>query len=236
MQPIKEAGEYPYLTIGDGSEQFQLAKWGGIIAISWETIVNDDLSAFDRIPGALGQEARQIESDVVYGILLDNPKMADGKELFHADHNNLRAAYAAISADSLSAGRLAMRTQKAPKGRTLAITPSQLVVGPVNEQLALQYTSANFVAARAGDTNPEYNRALSVTVESRIQDDRWFMSADPNAQPIDTIEYAYLSGAEGVMIEQRQGFEVDGLEIKGRLVFGAKAIDSRGLYAVPKKA
>ena len=48
-------------------------------------------------------------------------------------------------------------------------------------------------------------------------------------QPIDTIEYAYLAGYEGLQTEQRQGFEVDGVDIKARLVFGAKAIDWRGM-------
>ena len=44
-----------------------------------------------------------------------------------------------------------------------------------------------------------------------------------------------LSGAdvecnvEGVYIETRQGFEVDGVEIKARLDFAAAAIDHRGL-------
>lgn len=233
MQPIKESGEYPYLSIGDGAEQFQLSKWGGIISISWETIINDDLSAFDRLPMALGAEAAQIESDVVYGILLNNPNMADGTALFHASHGNLAGAGSAISVASLTAGRVAMRTQKAPKGRPLALTPATLVVGPLKEQEALQFTSANYVAAKSTDINPEYNRSLTVTVESRIADNAWFMAADPNAAAIDTIEYAYLSGAEGVMIEQRQGFDVDGLDIKGRLVFGAKAIDYRGLYKNP---
>ena len=37
------------------------------------------------------------------------------------------------------------------------------------------------------------------------------MAADP-AQ-IDTVEYAYLEGEEGVMIESRMGFEIDGVEI-----------------------
>jgi hypothetical protein len=47
---------------------------------------------------------------------------------------------------------------------------------------------------------------------------------------VDTIEYAYLEGEEGIFTETRQGFEVDGVEIKVRHVFGAKAIDFRGMY------
>ena len=49
----------------------------------------------------------------------------------------------------------------------------------------------------------------------------------------DTIEYAYLEGQQGAYIETRNGFDVDGVEIKCRLDFGAKAIDWRGLYKNP---
>lgn len=230
MRQVVEGAEYQYATVGDSGEQYAVGKWGQIISITWETIINDDLSAFDRIPLAMGQEAAQVESDVVYAVLLSNPQMSDGVPLFHASHGNLAAAGSAIGIEPLQAGRTAMRTQKAPKGRFTYATPATLVVGPLREQQANQFTSANYVATRNGDINPEYNRTLSVTVEPRINDYSWFLAADPNAQPIDTIEHAYLAGHEGLQTEQRQGFEVDGVDIKGRLVFGAKAIDHRGLF------
>ena len=47
---------------------------------------------------------------------------------------------------------------------------------------------------------------------------------------MDTIEYAYLQGHEGVFTETQNGFEVDGLKVKCRHVFGCKAIDHRGLF------
>ncbi len=55
----------------------------------------------------------------------------------------------------------------------------------------------------------------------------WFMVADPSQ--IDTIEYCYLEGQQGVYIETRYGFEVDGVEIKARLDFAAAAVEPRGL-------
>lgn len=56
----------------------------------------------------------------------------------------------------------------------------------------------------------------------------WYMAGDPSQ--IDTIELAYLQGQPGIYTESRQGFEVDGLEIKCRLDVAAKAIDHRGLF------
>lgn len=233
MQQVAEGAEYQYATIGDSAETYLVGKWGQIISLTWETIINDDLNAFDRIPMAMGLEAAQTESDVVWAIMLSSPNMADNVALFHANHGNLAGAGAAIAIASLQAGRTALRTQKAPKGRPLNLTPSFLLCGPTSEQAANQYTSANYVATKNSDINPEYNRSLTPIVEQRITDTSWFLSADPNAQAIDTIEYAYLSGYEGMQTEQRQGFEVDGIDIKARIVFGAKAIDYRGLYKNP---
>lgn len=231
MQKVNEGGEYKLLTFGDTAEKYSLAKYGGIVAITWETLINDDLSAFDRVPLALAAEAAAIEGDIVYGILLSNPNMADGTALFAAGHNNLAGAGTAISEASLSAGRAAMLKQTGPKGRVLNIRPSYLIVGPDKEYEANKYTSANFVAAKAVDINPAYNTSLEVIVEARITGNTWHLSAAPGM--VDTIEYAYLEGEEGLFTETRRGFEVDGLQIKARHVFAAKAIDWRGLYKNP---
>ncbi len=129
MQQVAEGAEYQYATVGDSAEKYTVGKWGQIISLTWETIINDDLSAFDRIPQAMGQEAAQVEGDVVYAILLSNPLMSDGVPLFHANHGNLAAAGSNIGIDSLQAGRTAMRTQRAPKGRFTSATPAHRLEG-----------------------------------------------------------------------------------------------------------
>ena len=44
---------------------------------------------------------------------------------------------------------------------------------------------------------------------------------------------AAQDGEEGLYTESRLGFDVDGVEVKGRLDFAAKAIDWRGMYQDP---
>lgn len=230
FQKINEGGEYKRLVFGDSAEKYSLSKYGGIIAITWESLVNDDLSAFIRIPMMIAAEAAGTESDIVYGIITKNPAMSDGKSLFSSNHGNLAAAGTALDATSLSAGRVAMRKQEAGKGRVLNLTPSYLIVGADNESAANKYTSTNFVAAKSVDINPAYNTSLEVVTEARITGWQWLLAAAPGL--VDTVEYTYLEGEEGgVFTEQRNGFEVDGLQIKARHVFAAKAIDWRGLYS-----
>jgi hypothetical protein len=230
FKKIKEGGEYKAISFGDSAEKYSLSKFGGIVSITWESLVNDDLSAFDRIPTALAAEAAAIEGDIVYGILTGSSVMSDGVELFHADHGNVVAG-TVISDTALGAGRAAMRKQKGMKGRVLNLTPSYLIVGPDKEVEANKFTSAAFVAAKASDINPNFNTSLEVVVEARIQGNNWFLSAAP--QLVDTVEYSYLEGEQGLYTEQRQGFEVDGLQIKARHTFAAKAIDWRGMFKNP---
>jgi hypothetical protein len=227
FKQVKEGGEYKILSFGESAEKYSLGKWGGIIALTWEAIVNDDLSAFDRLPLALAAEAAAIEGDIVYGILTGSAAMSDSVALFHADHANLAGTGTAISDVSLGLARAAMRKQTGLKGRVLNVTPSFLIAGPDNETLANKYTSASFVAAKSSDINPNFNTTLEVVIDPRIAGNEWYLSATPSV--VDTIEFAYLEGEQGLFTETRQGFEVDGVQIKARHVFGAKAIDWRGM-------
>lgn len=231
FQKVNEGGEYKYGTLGEQGVTLQVLKYGEIIAITWEAIVNDDLGAFTRIPAALGVAAMQKESDIIWNLILTNPNFIDGQPIFSAAHNNLAGAGSAISVASLAAGRAAMRNQKSLGGNYLSVAPQYLIVGPAKELEAYQFTSSNYVPAKNGDINPSQNTQLEVIVEPRITDNSWYLSAAPGL--IDTIEYAYLEGEQGVFTETREGFEVDGLEVKARLVFGAQWVDYRGVYKNP---
>jgi hypothetical protein len=226
FKEVKEGGEYEYTTLGEAGESYKVIKYGQLIAITWETMINDDLDAFSRIPRKIASAAARKQSDLVYGILTGNPNMADGNPLFSSQHKNIATA-AVIGIDNFGLMRKLMRTQKGIDSKDfLNLTPEYLITGPSNEQLALQYTSTNFTANVAGSQNV-WAGLVKPIIEPRITDTSWFFAASPNA--IDTIEYSFLEGEGELFTEQRQGFEVDGMEIKARMVFGAKAIDWRGL-------
>ena len=231
LEKVTESGEYKYGTMSEDGAPLKVAKFGKIIAITWESIVNDDLGALNRIPMALGAAAAQTESDVVWDLLLGNPNFTDGKALFHADHGNLAAAGGAINTTTLAAARAAMRKQKSKAGHFLNVSPEYLVVGPDKELEAFQFTSSQYVPAKNADINDSRNVSLKVIVDARITGNQWYLYAAPGV--VDTFEYAYLEGEQGVFTETREGFEVDGMEIKARLVFGAAWIDSIGAYKNP---
>ncbi len=230
LEKVNEAGEYKTGTLVDGGEVIQLGTYGKVISFTRQMIINDDLSALERVPLFFGRAAANLESDLVYGALTGAGKMADGKPLFDAAHNNIGTA-AAISIDSLSEARTKMRTQKAPGDDSVVnVTPKFLLVPAALETVAGQYTSNQYTPTVAKEQNPFYG-VLTPVVEPRldaISPTSWYLAADPAT--IDTIEFCYLEGEQGLYTEQSLDFDVDGLKVKARLDFAAKATDHRGLF------
>ncbi|MGQ9686629.1 MAG: prohead protease/major capsid protein fusion protein, partial [Thiobacillaceae bacterium] len=232
LTKINEKGEFTHGSIAESKETYKLATYGRIVSITRQVIINDDLGAFTRIPASFGVAAATLESDTVWGIITSNPTMGDGVALFHATHANLNTgAGSALSLAGLGAGMAAMAKQKGLDGVTvLNVQPRYLVVPVALQLTAFQLIAANLAPAQSANVVPEYIRALTPIAEPRLDvasTTAWYLFASPDQ--IDTIEYAYLEGQDGVYIETRQGFDVDGVEIKARLDFGAAPLEWRGV-------
>ncbi|AUM73652.1 prohead protease/major capsid protein fusion protein [Paracoccus jeotgali] len=232
---VSESGEFKRGTLGESKESYKVKTYGRVVAITRQTLINDDLDAFTRIPAMYGNSIAQLESDVVWGIITANPAMADGNALFHTTHKNLAGTGAALAVEAVGAARAAMAKQTGLDKKTvLNVRPAFLIVPASLELKAEQMVAQNLVPAATSNVVPQSIRTLAPISEPRLDaasETAWYLAASPNQ--IDTIEYAYLEGQQGAYIETRNGFDVDGVEIKCRLDFGAKAIDWRGLYKNP---
>ena len=237
LKKVLEGAEFTYGTMGATAEVIQLATYGRIIAITRQALINDDMDALSRIPAAFGARAAQLEGDIVYAILMENPNMADGQPLFHASHGNLGTA-ATINETSVAAALKAFTQMKGVDGSAIRLMPRYLIVPAAGPRLLeAQKLLASVTPGKSADVNP-FAGAFEIVTDPRLiptsGQDPWFLAAD--AAMIDTVEYAYLEGQEGVYTETRNGFEVDGTEVKARHDFTAKAIDWRGLYKNPGAA
>jgi len=246
FEKVGEHGEFSRGTMGESAEKYSIATYGRVIALTRTAIVNDDLSAFDSIPRSFGVQAAQLESDLVWAQILANPTMGDGKALFHSDHKNLGTDLA-VGEAAVAEARLAMSKQRSlpPKGGEegvlLNLSPQYLIVPKAQEVSALKFVTA-ITPAKTDDAVPRELRSMTVIAEPRLDVGigRLGVAGDANAfyfaaapTYVDTIELAYLEGAQGVYTETRMGFDVDGVEIKARLDVGAKVIDHRGLFKTP---
>jgi len=229
-----EHGEFQYGTMKDGAMSYALVTYGRMISLTRQAIINDDLRAFERLVSAFGASSSRLENRLVYSQLTGNPAMGDGKALFHADHENLATgAGSSLQLSSLKTARTAMRKQKGLQGEELNLAPNFLIVPASLEQDAYQLTSSNYVPAKQADVN-EFRAGGRTAVEPIIEpildaasEAAWYLAS--NNSQVDTVEYCYLDGAEGPVIESQAGFEIDGVTWKCRLDFAAAAIDFRGL-------
>jgi hypothetical protein len=189
-----------------------------------------------RVPLAFSLAAKRSVNAAVYGILTSNPTMADGLALFEdSTHKNFvpNGSGAAPSITSLTAARLAMRTQTGLNGAVLNIAPRFLILPAALETTADQLLNSISDQAdnkNSGVVNPFYKK-LEPVVESLLDaadPKSWYLEADPVS--VDTVEVCFLGGQRTPYLETRDGWTVDGIEYKVRIEYGVKAIDHRGLY------
>lgn len=233
-----EGAEVTYGTVSEKREQYTIATYARGLAVTREMIVNDDLRAFDRAITGFAGSARRLENSLVYQQLTANGNMSDGVALFHSTHANLStgattALDATNAAAALAAARKLLRKQTGMAGEILNLTPRYIIVPAALEQTAYQFTSANYTPSTPGSVN-EFRAGGATAVEPIVEAlldatsaAHWYMAAD--SSQVDTVEYCYLEGAEGVYVEQMVDFDTDGIKVKARLDFAAKVIDWRGL-------
>lgn len=228
---VQELEEYKQASLSESGESYRVLTFGRILSLSRQLIVNDNLGAFIQAGNWYARSAAKTRAEVIVALIQSNPPMADGKAVFHVDHGNLAAVGTAITIPALSAARQAMRAQKDKDGETIIdVAPKYLVVGPAKETEAEQVlTQLN--ATQPGEVNP-FPGKLTLLVDARLIGNAWYLFADPAQAPV--LEYATLAGqGDTVFTDTRMTFEIDAMETKARIDFGAGLVDYRGAYKNP---
>ncbi|WP_444931519.1 ClpP-like prohead protease/major capsid protein fusion protein [Microbulbifer sp. SSSA002] len=234
LRQVAPGAEFKYVSIGERAETAALATYGELFSINRQSIINDDLGAFTRIPQKMGLAAVRTVGDLVFSILLNNPNMADGKALFHDDHGNL-AGTAGINTASIDAARVLMGKQK-DGSAVLNIRPKFLLCDIADEGSAKVALESEFEvgATSKNNTTPNSVRNIAeVLSDARLSGHKgWYLKADPAVH--DTIEVLYLDGQQAPVLEEQNGWSIDGVEFKVRLDAAAKAWDAKGMVKTPK--
>ncbi|MDT3296451.1 Clp protease ClpP [Shewanella sp. SP2S2-6] len=231
LRKVREGAEYKYITLGDTGADIALATYGEIFSITRQCIINDDMTVLTTIPEKMGAAAKATIGDLVFAILTGNPLMADGKNLFHADHKNLGSGVPSAESLAVLAELMESQTTGGKTPRALNIMPEFVLCPPNLKRTLTQIIKSSSVKGadiNAGIANPMQDFA-EVISESRLKlvsDKAYYLAA---GQGNDTIEVAYLDGIDTPYIEQQQGFTVDGVATKVRIDAGVAPLDYRGL-------
>lgn len=230
-----ENNEFKHKTISDAlKESIQLATKGNLISISREMIINDDMGALVELTQQMAHAAGRTVESAVYTYLASNPTMSDGKALFHADHGNLAASGAAVTAALITAGKNAMASQQDYTGNDyLDIIPSVFVGGIGNADEATRINEMRYDdEANKRQEKPNTNRGLfSDVVGSPRVAAPWYMFADPMDAPV--LEVGFLDGNEDPYLEVKDNFTQDGATYKVRLDYAVGAVGWEGAYKNP---
>lgn len=232
---VPEGAEYNYATMSDRKITLQLATYGKMFSITRQAIINDDLSAFTRVPNRMGRAVKRTIANLVYAQLTGNVTLDDGIALFHSSHANLTTVGGPPTVATVGVARTMMAKQTDPDSIAsggLNIRPSFMLVPLELEDTARVIMSAEFDPSVASGRSPNVVRgAMEVIADARLSTDsafKWYTIASP--RNTDTIEVLYLNGVQTPMMEQRDGWNVDGVEFKVRMDTGVKTLGHRGFY------
>jgi hypothetical protein len=237
LEKVNEKGEFKRGGLLDSRESYAVATYGKVFGMSRQLLINDDLGALADIASGWGLAAAEFENSHLTDVLTANsgggPKLGDGQNLFHATHGNLASTGADPAITYLSDARLALRRMKGLSGTTPVNVEPRFILVPAALETKTEGILAEIYPAQAEDVNV-FGKRFELIVDPRLDaksEKAWYLFADPAIVPV--IEYAYLSGFEGVQIETRNGFDVDGIEVRARLDFGAGGVDFRGAFRNP---
>lgn len=254
LEEVKEGAPYPQSELRDGEYTVQLKKYGRVLGLLWEAIINDDLEAFQMIPQFFGRAARRSENKFATQLYID----ASGPHasLYSVGNANLVTGNPALSVNGLQTAFTVLAAQRDSDNEPIAIEGVTLRVPP-----ALEVTAYNIVNAlqlelneSGGSTNTRLITAnwlrnrLTVDVDPYIPivansangNTSWALFANPDSgRP--ALQMAFLRGHElpelfmkaanaipiGGGAAPAEDFDTDQVQYKVRHVFGGGRMDPK---------
>lgn len=229
LQKITESGEIKFGTMGDSKEGMVLGSYATGIWLSRQLLVNDDTGAIADVINNASAVVPEFEEQTFWAMFNSNVVLGDGVAMFHADHGNLAASGTGITEDALSAGRKAMRQQKAAdKKRTITMNgPSILVCGP-NKETQAEKMLAQVGATKSDDVNI-FSGKLSLLVTESITNNAWYLLVDKQKRT-HNFKHGYLDGARAPRVRVNDPFGKQGMGMTLEHDFAAGGVNSRGAY------
>lgn len=227
---VPEGADYGRATFADESITSTAVKYGREFALSMEMLINDDLGAFMRVPESFGRSAERTRESIVTGLITGNQVMGDGVVLFHtASHANLSTSGGAPDVTKIGELDQFLREQTDLDGSKVGM-PGQAILIRASYRTGLEqlysdwYKTTSSANAITVPISPE-NRIVVPSITGNA----WYMiNGDPAA-----IEYGYLQGEGGPVVERYAEERSDSLVYHCRMIFGAKIIDWRAFASNP---
>lgn len=195
LDRVPELTEYPARDIARALYQITVGKFGGRFAISWESIVNDELGELRDLPGNLAVAARDTESRIAAGLLTDGNGPADARfgatawgrtfdettNTFSGGQSNLLPGNPPLTVDSLSAALQAISARRDLENRPIVVQAFRLVVPPALEFTARRILEATEINVTEGGTRVTMGNWLRGRVQLVVEPWLAVLDTGPNS-------------------------------------------------------
>ncbi len=143
LATVNEQAEYPETAVDEVRDQYQVAKRGRRIPLSWESIINDDLGALRDMPARLGRAARRSEESFATDLFATSA--GPSTAMYNATNLNILvpttvAGFETLTISTLQAMMTLLGDQTDPGGEPILTDVVHLVVPP-----ALEITAMNIL-------------------------------------------------------------------------------------------
>lgn len=219
LSKVKELAPYRNRAVTDGGYSYAVEKYGDQIAVSWETMVNDDLDALSSLPTRLGNAARRTEERFAAALFSD--ASGPNATFFSTGNRNIINTTVvgstvtpnpALTIGALQQAMQVLGQQRDTDGGPIYVEAVTLVVPPALEVAANNIINATEIMAATGGgvgtgqdqlrvTNWMRNRVQVVVnpwlpiVNTTSGNTAWYLFADPSVgRP--AMEIGFLIGHE----------------------------------------
>lgn len=221
----------------------KLHTYGRQFTLSRQAFINDDIDLVTSLPARYAASARKTINKQVYEILVNNPVIYDGTQLFTSAHRNVLATGTGITQASMQSMIMALQTQKDQFDQAILVRPAKLIV-PAGMAFDI-YTLFNSPTINtSGNTqavNPLFRYASQIEI---IEDPTlnvlcggfgnvmpWFLLGAQD--DVDFIEVDYLNGQEIPNIRRMEAPGTLGFIWDIYLDWGVSVMDFRGAIKNP---
>lgn len=219
----------------------KLKTYGRQFSMTRQAFINDDIDFLSKIPAKYAASARKTQNKQVYEILLNNPAIYDGKNLFSAEHKNVLSTGTGVTAEAIQKIFMALQLQTDQFGEAIIIRPTYIVV-PVGYSFDMYTIFDSPYINTTGNTqasNPLYRyrnqiqivEDATLNVLCKTDDIPWFVIGDKN--DIDSIQIDYLNGQEIPTIRRMETPGQLGFVWDIYLDWGISVMDYRGIIKNP---
>ena len=221
----------------------QLKTYGRQFTLTRQAFINDDIDLVTSIPARYAASARKTINKQCYEILISNPAIYDGVELFNAEHGNLITTGTGITQESMQKMILALQNQTDESGQAIIINPAYIIV-PSGMAFDIYTLFNSPTISTEGNTqavNPLFRYANSIEI---VEDPTinvlcggfdnvmpWFLLG--SKADTDFIEVDYLNGIEIPTIRRMETPGQLGYVWDIYLDWGVSVMDYRGAVKNP---